>query len=243
MEKVIDAIVNGFLLFRGHPVMLFIFSAAVFASMYMILALKWPQILPTFNKDAKDEPENKDKSPEELIKLDWKAKKALRDQKWKETISEAIDAILKDNRVALQTLVKDISSRMEALGEKVDLIETKLESLFAIIAEHEELFGPLSQETLEDRLFNESLPIFRRLKAFYELLAKGVNGRVKQKGFQLILQNKKTIVNDDGTKIKIDPWLDVLETIQKAKVKIVNEKHFEAVLDEINANLYAGMMR
>lgn len=216
--------------------------------MYTALALKWPQILPAFGKDAKEknEPENKDKSATELMKLDWKAKKALRDQPWKETLSDALDAVLKDTKNALQKMESDISERVKKLEEydkRLDSIDSKLESLFSIIADHEEFFSTLSQGTLENMLFNEDVPIFRRLKAFLRLLAMDIDGRVKEKGFELILQNKRTIKNKDNTETKIDPWLDVLETMPKPDLKIVNKKRFEAVLDEINANIYSGMMR
>jgi hypothetical protein len=70
----------------------------------------------------------------------------------------------------------------------------------------------------------------------------GLNGRIKQKGFDLILQNKKVVTDDAGNKIKLDPWLDVLETMPKLNLKIVNQKHFDAVLDEINHKIYDGMM-
>ena len=145
-----------------------------------------------------------------------------------------------------ETLVEEAADRrtwQDFVGKRIDCIESKIESLFTIIADHEELFGSLSQGTLENMLFNDSTPIFRRLKAFLRLLAMDVNGRIKEKGFQLILKSKKRIANEDGTETKIDPWLDVMETMPKLKLKVVNEKHFEAVLDEISHKFYGGMMR
>jgi hypothetical protein len=113
---------------------------------------------------------------------------------------------------------------------RLSCIENKIESLFSIVADHEELFGPVSQGTLENMLFNEGTPTFRRLKSFLRLLALDVNGRVKKKGMTLILANKET-------------WLDALETMPKLKLKIINKEHFEAVLDEINHKIYDGTMR
>jgi hypothetical protein len=132
-----------------------------------------------------------------------------------------------------ETLVEEAADRktwQEFVGKRIDCIESKIESLFAIIADHEELFGPLSQGTLENMLFNDSTPIFRRLKAFLRLLAMDVNGRIKQKGFALILAHKET-------------WLDVLETMPKLKLKYVNKEHFDTILEEINHKFYDGMMQ
>jgi len=131
----------------------------------------------------------------------------------------------------------------EFVGRRFNEVESKIEDLMSIIATHEELFGPLSQGTLENMLFTDTVPIFRRLKSFLRLIAMGINGRVKQKGFDLILQNKKEVTDAAGNKIKIDPWLDVLETMPKLHLKIVNQQHFDAVLDEINHRFYDGMMR
>jgi hypothetical protein len=111
VESIIAAIVSGLLLLVEHPALLAIFIILILALMYMILALKWPQILPAFSKgnEGKDK-ENKDKSAEELKKLDWKAKKALRDQPWKQTLSDGINAVLKEN-------LKELSARVQVLED------------------------------------------------------------------------------------------------------------------------------
>jgi len=151
-----------------------------------------------------------------------------------ETLAKYIPFLFKKKKKPVEELLaEEAGERKEwqaLVCEKFSAIESKIESLFAIIADHEELFGPLSQGTLENMLFNDNTPIFRRLKAFLRLLALNVNGRIKQKGFALILANKEI-------------WLDVLETMPKLKLKIINKEHFEAVLNEINTNLYSGMMR
>jgi hypothetical protein len=130
----------------------------------------------------------------------------------------------------------------ELASKKFNEIDSKLTNVFSIITDHEEFLGPLSQGTLENMLFNDAAPVFRRLKAYLRLIAMGLNGRIKQKGFDLILQNKKVDTDDAGNKIKLDPWLDVLETMPKLNLKIVNQKHFDAVMDEINHKIYDGMM-
>ena len=116
-----------------------------------------------------------------------------------------------------------------SVDSKVSEIEKEIKSLVLIITDHKELLGPVSQGTLENMLFNEDTPIFRRLKAYLRLLAMDVNGRIKIKGWALVLENKET-------------WLDVLETMPKLKLKIVNKAHFDAVMKEINDNIFSGMM-
>jgi hypothetical protein len=130
----------------------------------------------------------------------------------------------------LETEAAERKTWQDFLGKRINGIEEKIGSLFSIVSDHEELFGPVSRGTLENMLFNENTPIFRRLKSFLRLLAMDVNGRVKKKGMALILANKET-------------WLDVLETMPKLNLKIVNKEHFEAVLNEINCKIYDGMMR
>jgi hypothetical protein len=81
----------------------------------------------------------------------------------------------------------------------------------------------VSQGTLENMLFNEILPIFRRLKAFRRLLAMGVNGRVKRYGTELAMKNKET-------------WADALEV--KMDLVIENIEYYNSVLSEIDHHLY-----
>jgi len=143
-------------------------------------------------------------------------------------------------------IVDDVEKQnkwQEFASKKFNEIDSKLATMFSVITDHEEFLGPLSHGTLENMLFNDTTPIFRRLKAYLRLMAMGINGRVKQKGFDLILQNKKIVKDANNNEIKIDPWLDVLETMPKMNLKIVNQQHFDAVLDEINHKIYDGMMR
>jgi len=145
----------------------------------------------------------------------------------------------------LKTIEKLIVEWQDFASKKFSDIESRLASVFSIIADHEELFWPLSQGTLENMLFNDTTPIFRRLKSYLRLMAMGRNGRVKEKGFEVILQNRKKITvveNGKEKEIIVDPWLDVLETMPKLNLKIVNQQHFDAVLDEINHKIYNGMM-
>jgi len=140
----------------------------------------------------------------------------------------------------LKTIEKIITEDIEKqnkwqdfIEKKVVEIESKIACLVSITADYEELFGSLSQGTLENMLFNDATPVFRRLKAFLRLLAIDVNGRVKRAGFKLIL----------ASETNKEIWLDVLETMPKLNLKIVDKEHFSAVLSEINSKIYDGMMR
>jgi len=142
----------------------------------------------------------------------------------------ACGGLQESHELKLQTIEKLLHDNIQNNNDKFSKVETYIKELTGIVTDHEELFGPVSQGTLENMLFNNATPIFRRLKAFLRLLAMGVNGRVKQKGMTLILQNQET-------------WLDVLETMPKLKLKIIDEEHLNAVLEEINHKIYDGMMR
>ena len=122
--------------------------------------------------------------------------------------------------------------RQAEVDKELRDIKGKIEELFAMMADHEEFAITLSQGTLENQLLSDSKhrSNFQRLKAFLRLLALDVNGRVKQRGMELILENQ-------------DVWLDVMETIKSMNLKILNPERFNAILDEINHKIYDGMMR
>jgi len=135
--------------------------------------------------------------------------------------------------IRLENIEKLLYENIENNNHKFNKLDTSIKELSNIVSDHEGLFGPVSQGTLENMLFNETMPIFRRLKAFLRLLALDVNGRIKKRGFALILESEKNK----------EIWLDVIETMPKLNLKIINKEHFEAVLDEINHKIYDGMMR
>ena len=106
---------------------------------------------------------------------------------------------------------------------KLGGIEDSIDKIFSILTVHEEFANELSQRSLEDRLFNEELPAFKRLKAFLQLTAMKVNGRVREKGFSLVLQNKET-------------WRDVLGL--RLDLKIADQKYFDEVLADIDKKIF-----
>jgi len=116
-------------------------------------------------------------------------------------------------------------ARQAELDAKLAEIEASIQELMQTVADNEELLDSVSQGTLENMLFNDKQSPFRRLKAFLRLLAMGKNGRVWQKGFEVVLNNKET-------------WLDVLDT--KPKLRITDQKYLDARLEEIDRRIFKG---
>ena len=113
--------------------------------------------------------------------------------------------------------------RQAALDVKLNETEASVKKLFSIIADHEEFANKISQGTLENQLYNEDLTIFKRLKAFLRLIAMRVNGRIREKGFKLILQHK-------------EEWRDVLEA--HVELKIVDQNYFNEVMEDIDKRIF-----
>ena len=111
----------------------------------------------------------------------------------------------------------------------------KLKTIESTLATHEYLLDKTSEGTLENQLFNDTMSPFMRLKAFRRLLAMKRNGRIWDKGFMLILENKKTIIVD-GKEIKIDVWQDVLDT--ELGIPIVDVAYYKARMKEIRRRIY-----
>jgi len=109
------------------------------------------------------------------------------------------------------------------VSEKINEIESKIEKLFSVMTTHEHLLDKTSEGTLENQLFNKDLWPFLRLKAFRRLLAMKKNGRVWEKGFNLVLQNKEI-------------WLDVLDT--DLGIEIADVNYYNARLEEIRMRIF-----
>jgi 2-C-methyl-D-erythritol 4-phosphate cytidylyltransferase len=121
-------------------------------------------------------------------------------------------------------------------GKWQKFVSEKLGAIESTLATHEFLLDKTSEGTLENMLFNDALSPFIRLKAFRRLLAKGKNGRIWDKGYLLILDNKRTIKTDNGKEIEIDVWRDVLDT--ELGIPIVDKEYYEARLKEIRRRIY-----
>jgi hypothetical protein len=136
----------------------------------------------------------------------------------------------------MQGKVMPLRDWQTLINDTLTTISTKIEDISATLSVHEFLLDKTSEGTLENMLFNDNLPPFIRLKAFRRLLAKKKNGRIWDKGYLLILDNKRTITTADGKEIEIDPWLDVLDT--ELGIPVVDKEYYEARLKEIRRRIY-----
>ena len=118
-------------------------------------------------------------------------------------------------------------TRQNEVNKRFDSIDSRIEDLYSITADQEELINTVSQGTLENMLFNDKISMFRRLKSFRRLIAIKANGRVKKKGLELILQNKET-------------WLDVMDL--KMDLEIIDQVYYDSVLAEINRRIFDGVI-
>ena len=115
------------------------------------------------------------------------------------------------------------------VSKKIIEIETQIISISNTLLTHEFLLDKTSEGTLENQLFNDNLSPFLRLKAFRRLLAMKKNGRIWEKGQQLIVQSR-------DPKKNIDVWLDVLDT--ELGIPIIDVEYYEARLKEIRRRIY-----
>ena len=122
---------------------------------------------------------------------------------------------------------------------RLEEIGTQIKDISATLLTHEFLLDKTSEGTLENMLFddNPKRSNFQKLKAFRRLLAMKKNGRIWEKGTELILQNKRVIKDSDGNVIaKTDVWLDVMDT--ELGIPIVDKEYYEARLKEIRRRFY-----
>ena len=101
--------------------------------------------------------------------------------------------------------------------------ETRQKQIDKRFTEIEQLLGKVSQGALENMLHDETQSKFKRLKAFRRLMAMRVNGRIKQYGILLIINNKET-------------WHDVMDT--KLDINIIDNAYYSNVLTEINRRIF-----
>jgi len=129
-------------------------------------------------------------------------------------------------KTVVEILADDALERKERQAEldgKLDKMETSIDKLFSIVTDLETVLNKASQGTLENMLFNEDQSMFKRLKAFQRLMAMHVNGRIREYGLNLVLQNKEA-------------WRDVLEA--HVDLKIVDQKYFDDVMEDIDKRIF-----
>lgn len=140
-----------------------------------------------------------------------------------ETI-EKIEKLLQDD-------VSDRKKRQASLDKELRTIKSDIKDVFSILADHEELWEKTSEGTLTNMLFNENpkLSMFLKLKSYLRLIGLKKNGDIKERGFDLILNNKSV-------------WKTVLQVMPEMKFVIVDQEFFDKTLDEINHRIFDGMM-
>ena len=142
-----------------------------------------------------------------------------------------LNKLFEEESAAILNNVKDTINRLEEsyIKEHEERIlrhkkeDEKLEEILSVIDDHEALINSVSQGTLENHVFNEEMAPFRRLKAFRRLLAMGKNGRIKEKGFKLILHNPET-------------WKDVIDT--KLDIEISDRAYWDKTMAEIERRIF-----
>jgi hypothetical protein len=130
---------------------------------------------------------------------------------------------LKEIKTLLEDDRKDWIERMEGFDKEINSIKTDVQNISRILLDHEEFQEKISEGTLENMLFNDNVSTFKRLKAYKRLIALGKNGKIKAKGFNLILNNKET-------------WEAVQET--DLNLKIVDQKYFDSVMEHIDKQIF-----
>lgn len=210
MENVIEQKASAFLALIDHPVLLVLFCVMllfVIGGVAIIVIInKNPNLVNNWLKSKK----RVELDNGEIINERRHEKRRKDDREQDTSIIERLDGLTK----AVESGNADISE-----------LRSEIKNLYLITADQEEYMNIVSQGTLENMLFNESLAIFRRLKAFKRLIALKVNGRIKEKGFKLILHNKET-------------WLDVADL--KMELKIVDKDYYERIIREINQRIFEG---
>jgi len=144
-----------------------------------------------------------------------------------EIAKHIIPLISKTKRKSVEEMLNEDAQERKTRQAELDMrlgkMEDSIEKLFSIVTDLEAITNKASQGTLENILFNESQPIFKRLKSFLRLVALRVNGRIKEYGLKLVLQNKET-------------WRDVLEA--HIELKIADQKYFDDTLEDIDRKIF-----
>jgi hypothetical protein len=137
-------------------------------------------------------------------------------------LKEIKEMIAKD-REDWKLRIEGFDKELSVIKSETASIKTDVQNISRILVDHEEYQEKISEGTLENMLFNDNVSIFKRLKAYKRLIAMGKNGKIRAKGFKLILDNK-----------------EVWEAVQEAdlKLNIVSKEYFDSVMNDINTNIF-----
>ena len=121
-------------------------------------------------------------------------------------------------------------ARQDLFNKEIASIKAELLNINKVLSDHEIVQNILSVDSLENTLLNEHNSNFKRLKAFVRLIALRKNGKIKETGFGLILNDKNA-------------WLVVLDLLPELNLSIVDKGYFDSVMDDINRRIFDGTMR
>ena len=214
MEKII--IGKKFNLLRElteYPLFFVILIIAIVIIIFFLILIKNPHILSSMLSVFKKKSDAQENKQDKNKKTDTNSANL---QEQHESCLKKIEHLLENDSQERYTWQQDTCDRLEC-------IENNINKLISIVAKHDKTIIQTSRETLENRLFSESIAPFKRLKAFRMLIALGANGRIKTKGIELIKKHK-------------DTWLDVLDMIME--LEIVNQNYYNDVINEIEIKIY-----
>jgi hypothetical protein len=195
---------------EGYPYLIALFFLTIIIVVYLIVAWKQPRILNIFTF------------------IFSKLKTRCTDIKCvKEDLLINIKEMLEQDKLDREKRQEEQDKRFDAYDKILEETQVNIKALFSLVADNEAISKDASRGTLENMLCNEVISPLRRLKAFYKLIALGVNGIIKEIGFKVILEHKKL-------------WQEVL--VMKLDVKIVNQEFFDRTMNEIRQNIYGGVM-
>jgi hypothetical protein len=134
--------------------------------------------------------------------------------------NEAFVRRLENIEIALVDIEKNMTAFQNTVVERFNTMSATMQNISHKLMK-------TSEGTLENMLFTDSpkLSMYKRLKAYRRLIAMGKNGRIRNKGLNLILENKET-------------WLDVLDS--ELDIEIINQKYFDSVMEDIENRIFRG---
>ena len=144
------------------------------------------------------------------------------------TLGELLTSIKNLLHTDTQERVKrqvEVDGRFGKIESHIEKTGKHVEHLNHAVTDLEDTVLEISQNTLENRLFEESLPVFRRLKAFRRLMALNVNGAVRIEGIELACANPAV-------------WFHVLSV--PLGIKITDQRYFDGVIEEISKRMHNG---
>jgi hypothetical protein len=215
LSDVLEQKANAFVLLANNPVALALFCLMILIVIAAVVIIVFNKTNPNFGnklvelrKEINDSKILKDENNAILVTL------SKRENKLEEMFTED-----REERKARQS---EVDEQFNKINSEFCEIKSEIKNIYEILEDHEEFAIKISHGTLEGHVFDNGYPIFRRLKSFRRGIAQGLNGRFKDKGLKLILDNQET-------------WKDVEDT--KLDIEIKNINYWNEVMAEIRRML------